>query len=92
MAAQGPRTLKLSLLADVAEFTKGIKTAGKDTESIGDQFTEFGKKAALAFAAAGAAIGGWITGPAASATSATSKAGLPGGLSTCMGWLKAHIK
>jgi len=57
MAAQGSRTLKLSLLADVAEFTKGIKTAGKDTESIGDQFTDFGKKAALAFAAAGAAIG-----------------------------------
>jgi hypothetical protein len=57
MAAQGSRTLKLSLLADVAEFTKGIKTAGKDTESIGDQFTAFGKKAALAFATAGAAIG-----------------------------------
>jgi hypothetical protein len=57
MAAAGSRTLKLSLLADVAEFTKGIKTAGKDTESIGDQFTDFGKKAALAFAAAGAAIG-----------------------------------
>ena len=56
MAAQGSRTLKLSLLADVAEFTKGIKTAGKDTESIGDQFTAFGKKAALAFAAAGAAM------------------------------------
>ena len=57
MAAQGSRTLKLSLLADVAQFTKGIQTAGKDTESIGDQFTAFGKKAALAFAAAGAAIG-----------------------------------
>jgi hypothetical protein len=57
MAAQGSRTLKLSLLADVAEFTKNIKTAGKDTESIGDQFTAFGKKAAVAFAAAGAAIG-----------------------------------
>ena len=57
MAAQGSRTLKLSLLADVAEFTKGIKVATKDTESIGDQFTAFGKKAGLAFAAAGAAIG-----------------------------------
>jgi hypothetical protein len=57
MAAAGSRTLKLSLLADVAEFTKGINTASKDTESIGDQFTAFGKKAALAFAAAGAAIG-----------------------------------
>ena len=57
MAAQGSRTLKLSLLADVAEFTKGINTASKDTQSIGDQFEAFGKKAALAFATAGAAIG-----------------------------------
>ena len=57
MAAQGSRTLKLSLLADVAEFTKGINTASKDTQSIGDQFEAFGKKAAVAFAAAGAAIG-----------------------------------
>jgi hypothetical protein len=59
MAAQGSRTLKLSLLADVAEFTKGIKTAGTDTQSIGDQFTAFGKKAALAFAAAATAIGAY---------------------------------
>jgi hypothetical protein len=57
MAAQGSRTLKLSLLADVAEFSKNIKGASKDTETIGDQFTAFGKKAAVAFAAAGAAIG-----------------------------------
>ena len=57
MAAQGSRTLKLSLLADVAEFSKGIKTASKETESIGEQFTAFGKKAGVAFAAAGAAIG-----------------------------------
>jgi hypothetical protein len=59
MAAQGSRTLKLSLLADVAEFSKNIKVANKDTESVGDQFTAFGKKAALAFAAAGAAIGAY---------------------------------
>ena len=57
MAAQGSRTLKLSLLADVAEFSKNIKVASKDTETIGDQFSAFGKKAAVAFAAAGAAIG-----------------------------------
>jgi hypothetical protein len=57
MAAQGSRTLKLSLLADVAEFSKNIKGASKDTETIGDQFSAFGKKAAVAFAAAGAAIG-----------------------------------
>lgn len=57
MASTGSRTLKLSLLADVAEFSKNIKVASKDTESIGDQFTDFGKKAGLAFAAAAAAIG-----------------------------------
>lgn len=57
MAAQGSRTLKLSLLADVAEFSKNIKGASKDTETIGDQFSAFGQKAAVAFAAAGAAIG-----------------------------------
>jgi hypothetical protein len=58
MAGQS-RTLKLALLAEVADFTKNIGTAGKDTQTLGDQFTAFGKKAALAFAAAGAAIGAY---------------------------------
>jgi large-conductance mechanosensitive channel len=56
MAGQS-RTLKLALLADVANFTKDIGTAGKSTQTLGDQASDFGKKAALAFAAAGAAIG-----------------------------------
>jgi large-conductance mechanosensitive channel len=51
------RTLKLALLADVANFTKDIGKAGQSTQTLGDQASEFGKKAALAFAAAGAAIG-----------------------------------
>jgi large-conductance mechanosensitive channel len=58
MAGQS-RTLKLALLAEVADFTKNIGTAGKDTKTLGDQFEAFGKKAALAFAAAGAAIGAY---------------------------------
>jgi hypothetical protein len=58
MAGQS-RTLKLALLAEVADFTKNIGTAGKDTQSLGDQFEAFGKKAALAFAAAAAAIGAY---------------------------------
>lgn len=58
MAGQS-RTLKLALLAEVADFTKNIGTAGKDTQTLGDQFSAFGKKAALAFAAAGAAIGAY---------------------------------
>jgi len=53
------RTLKLALLAEVADFTKNIGKAGTDTKTLGDQFEAFGKKAALAFAAAGAAIGAY---------------------------------
>jgi hypothetical protein len=56
MAGQS-RTLKLALLADVANFTKDIGKAGQSTQTLGDQASAFGKKAALAFAAAGAAIG-----------------------------------
>jgi hypothetical protein len=58
MAGQS-RTLKLALLAEVADFTKNIGKAGTDTKTLGDQFEAFGKKAALAFAAAGAAIGAY---------------------------------
>jgi hypothetical protein len=56
MAGQS-RTLKLALLADVANFTKDIGKAGDSTKTLGDQSSEFGKKAAAAFAVAGAAIG-----------------------------------
>jgi hypothetical protein len=59
MATTGSRTLKLSILAEVADFNKNMKMAGTSAESLGDQFTNFGKKAALAFAAAGAAIGAY---------------------------------
>lgn len=55
MAGQS-RTLKLALLAEVADFTKNIKTANTDTKSLGDQFGEFGKKAAIGFAVAAAAV------------------------------------
>jgi len=57
MATTGSRTLKLAILAEVADFNKNLKAAGTSTESLGEQFANFGKKAALAFAAAGAAIG-----------------------------------
>jgi len=50
------RTLKLALLADIANFSTNMGKAGKESQSLGDQFEAFGKKAALAFAAAGAAI------------------------------------
>ena len=53
--ATGSRTLKLSILAETKDLVSGLKTASKETQSFGDQATEFGKKAALAFAVAGAA-------------------------------------
>ena len=45
------------LLADTADFQKKLQAGSKDIDSIGERAAEFGKKAALAFAAAGAAIG-----------------------------------
>jgi hypothetical protein len=53
--ATGTRALTLKLLADVDNFTKNLKEADKDVKSFGDKTSEFGKKAGLAFAAAGAA-------------------------------------
>ena len=53
MATQ--RTLKLNLLADVDKFGKGLGKAGRETQTFGDKVKKFGKVAAAAFAAAGAA-------------------------------------
>jgi len=51
------RALTLKLLADTADFQKKLAAGSKDIDSIGERATEFGKKAAIAFAAASAAIG-----------------------------------
>jgi phage-related protein len=53
--ATGTRALTLKLLADVDNFTKNLDKADKDVATFGDKVGEFGKKAGLAFAAAGAA-------------------------------------
>jgi hypothetical protein len=53
--ATGTRALTLKLLADVDNFTKNLNKADKDVMSFGDKVADFGKKAGLAFAAAGAA-------------------------------------
>ena len=53
--ATGNRTLKLSILADVDELKKSLGEANNSVESSADKISEFGKKAALAFAAVGAA-------------------------------------
>jgi hypothetical protein len=53
--ATGTRALTLKLLADVDNFTKNLDKADKDVSTFGDKVSNFGKKASLAFAAAGAA-------------------------------------
>ena len=55
--ASDSRALTLKLLADTADFQKKLADGSKDIDSIGERAAEFGKKAAIAFAAAGAAIG-----------------------------------
>jgi hypothetical protein len=55
--ATGNRTLKLSILADVDELKKGLASANQEVETTADKIAEFSKKAALAFAAVGAAVG-----------------------------------
>jgi uncharacterized membrane protein YgcG len=56
MATQS-RTLKLSILAETKKLSDALKGSGKDVTSFGSQISAFGKKAALAFAAAGVAFG-----------------------------------
>jgi len=55
--ASDSRALTLKLLADTADFQKKLKDGSKDVDDIGERAKEFGKKAAAAFAVAGAAIG-----------------------------------
>ena len=53
--ATGSRTLKLSILADVDDLKKKLGEADKAVEQNSSKIAEFGKKAAVAFAVAGAA-------------------------------------
>lgn len=59
MAATGSRTLTLKLLADINAFTSGLDKGKKDVDSFSTQIADFSKKAALAFAAVGAAVLGF---------------------------------
>lgn len=45
------RTLKMNLLADVDNFTKGLNSADNDLNSFSTKIVDFSKKAALAFGA-----------------------------------------
>jgi hypothetical protein len=53
--ATGSRTLKLSILGDVSDLNKSLKTADKEVEGFGDKISKFGKIAAAGFLVAGAA-------------------------------------
>jgi hypothetical protein len=56
MAGQS-RTLKLSILADVDELKKSLNIGANDVDGFAGKIGDFGKKAAVAFAAAAAAAG-----------------------------------
>ena len=53
--ATGSRTLKLSILGDVSDLNKSLKTANNDVQGFGDKLENFSKRAGQAFALAGAA-------------------------------------
>lgn len=55
----GNRTLKLSILADVDDLNKKLKSANGDVESSSNKLGDFAKKAGVAFAAAAAAAGAY---------------------------------
>jgi hypothetical protein len=55
----GSRTLKLSILGDVDNLTKSLKTASTDVDSFGDKMGKVGKAIGAAFAAAAVAAGAY---------------------------------
>jgi hypothetical protein len=59
MAGTGSRTLKLSILADVADLNKNLTSASKDVDSFGDKVGKVGAAVGAAFVAAAAAAGAY---------------------------------
>lgn len=55
----GSRTLKLSILADVDQLRRNLSSGSQEVEGFASKVTDFGKKAAVAFAAATAAAGAY---------------------------------
>jgi hypothetical protein len=55
----GSRTLKLSILGDVDNLNKSLKTAGDDVDTFGDKMGKAGKAIGAAFLAAAAAAGAY---------------------------------
>jgi hypothetical protein len=55
----GSRTLKLSILGDVDNLNKSLKSASKDVDTFGDKMGKIGKMIGAAFVAAAAAAGAY---------------------------------
>jgi len=51
------RTMKLALLADTAQFSRGLKSATKQTQTFSGKITQMGRQAGRAFLNLGAAAG-----------------------------------
>jgi hypothetical protein len=95
MAGQS-RTLKLSILADVDQLKKSLNAANTDVDSSSTKMLDFGKKAGLAFAAAGAAAGAYaikigIDGVKAAIEDEASQNKLANALENATGATKAQI-
>ena len=95
MAGQS-RTLKLSILADVDQLKKSLNAANTDVDSSSTKMLDFGKKAGLAFAAAGAAAAAYaikigIDGVKAAIEDEASQNKLANALENATGATKAQI-
>jgi hypothetical protein len=96
MAGQS-RTLKLSILADVDQLKKSLNTGSNEVESFGSKIGDFGKKAGLAFAAAGVAAAAYagkllIDGVKSAIADEAAQAALATTLKNVTGATNAQIK
>jgi hypothetical protein len=95
--ATGNRTLKLSILADVDDLKKKLGEADKAVENNSSKISEFGKKAAAAFAVAAAAAVAYgtklaIDGVKAAIEDEQAQLRLANALKTATGATDAQIK
>lgn len=91
------RTLKLEILAETQQFSKGMNESEKQVQSFGDKVTDFSKKAGLAFAAAAAAAAAYagklaIDGVKAAIEDQQAQLKLASALESATGATNAQIK
>jgi hypothetical protein len=95
--ANSSRALTLALAADIDGLQKGLKQADNEIQTFGGKVNDFGKKAAIAFAAAAAAAGAYATklavdGVKAAIEDEAAQLRLAGALRTATGATDAQIK